>query len=184
MYLSCSVVGVVVLWNMTTVSLYSVTLRMETAGVSPENNGTCQRRLWSCKQVCNILILTCSMLSALQDKTNLDVFHWQQYFPILVYFKQDATLHSLFISGKLLYIFRVVSPLILRSTHNCIYSIWYLLNRYCYLALCWKSWNWSECGEGIVLICLTSTRYCKYSCVCPWGWVEIPPETCRAVFQK
>jgi hypothetical protein len=31
---------------------------------------------------------------------------------------------------------------------------------------------------------LTSTRYCKYSCVCSWWWVEIPPKTCRAVFQK
>ena len=34
---------------------------------------------------------------------------------------------------KLLYVFRVVYPPIIRSTHNCIYSIWYLLNRYCYL---------------------------------------------------
>ena len=31
---------------------------------------------------------------------------------------------------------------------------------------------------------LTSARNCKYSCVCSWRWVEIPPETCRAVFQK
>ena len=31
---------------------------------------------------------------------------------------------------------------------------------------------------------LTSTRYCKYSCMCSWWWVEIPPETCRPVFQK
>ena len=31
---------------------------------------------------------------------------------------------------------------------------------------------------------LTSTRYCKYSCVCSWWWVEIPPETYREVFQK
>jgi hypothetical protein len=31
---------------------------------------------------------------------------------------------------------------------------------------------------------LTSTRYYKYSCVCSWWWVEIPPQTCRAVFQK
>ena len=29
---------------------------------------------------------------------------------LLIYFQQDATLHSLFISGKLLYIFRVVFP--------------------------------------------------------------------------
>ena len=35
--------------------------------------------------------------------------------------------YRVFISGKLLYMFRVVSPLIFRSTHNRIYSIWYLL---------------------------------------------------------
>ena len=29
---------------------------------------------------------------------------------LLIYFQQDATLHSLFISGKLLYMFRAVSP--------------------------------------------------------------------------
>jgi len=28
---------------------------------------------------------------------------------------------------------------------------------------------------------LTSNRCCRYSCVCSWWWVEIPPETCRAV---
>ena len=62
-------------------------------------------------------------------------------------------MHSLFISGKLLYMFRVVSPPIITSTHNCIYSIWYLSNSYCYLPLLWKSWNWFECGVGVVLIC-------------------------------
>ena len=72
---------------------------------------------------------------------------------LLIYFQPDATLHILFISGKLLDIFRVVSPPIIRSTHNCIYGIWYLSNRYCYLPLLWKSWNWFECGVGIVLIC-------------------------------
>ena len=54
---------------------------------------------------------------------------------IQIYFQQDATLHSLFISGKLHYIIRAVSPPIIRSTHDCIYSIWYLSNRYCYLPL-------------------------------------------------
>ena len=117
---------------------------------------------------------------------------------LLLYFQQDATIYTLFISGKLLYTFRVVSPPIIRSTHNCIYSIWYLSNRHCYLPLMWKSWNWFECGVGIVLFnistiqysstiaaCssngLTSTKYCKYSCVCSWWWAETPPETCRAV---
>ena len=45
---------------------------------------------------------------------------------LLIYFR-DATLCSLFISGKLLYMFWVVSLPIIRSTYNCIYSIWYLL---------------------------------------------------------
>ena len=54
---------------------------------------------------------------------------------VLIYFQQDVTLHSLFISGKRLYMFRVVSPPIIRSTHNCIYSTWYLSNRYSYLPL-------------------------------------------------
>ena len=31
---------------------------------------------------------------------------------------------------------------------------------------------------------LTSTRYCKYSYMCSWWWVKIPPKTCRAVFQN
>ena len=53
----------------------------------------------------------------------------------LIYFQQDVTIHSLFISGKLFYMFRVVSPPIIRSTHKCIYSIWYLSDRYCYLPL-------------------------------------------------
>ena len=33
---------------------------------------------------------------------------------------------------KLLYMFRVVSPPIIRSTHKCIYSIWNFSNRNCY----------------------------------------------------
>jgi hypothetical protein len=44
--------------------------------------------------------------------------------------------------------FRVVLPPITRSAYNCIYSIWYLSHRYCYLPLSWKSWNWFECAVG------------------------------------
>ena len=36
---------------------------------------------------------------------------------------------------KLIYMFRVVPPPIIRSAYNCIYSIWYLSDRYCYLPL-------------------------------------------------
>jgi len=40
---------------------------------------------------------------------------------------------------KLLYMFRVVPPPIIRSAYNCIYSIWYLSQRYYHLPLSWKS---------------------------------------------
>ena len=45
---------------------------------------------------------------------------------------------------KLLYMFRVVPPPIIRSAYNCTYSIWYLSHRYCYLPLLWRSWNSSN----------------------------------------
>jgi len=28
---------------------------------------------------------------------------------------------------------------------------------------------------------VTDTRCCSYSCMRSWWWVEVPPETCRAV---
>jgi hypothetical protein len=55
-------------------------------------------------------------------------------FNVVIYIKQDATLHSLFV-WKLLCRFRVVPPPIIRSANNCIYSIWYLSDGYCYLPL-------------------------------------------------
>jgi len=58
------------------------------------------------------------------------------------YNQQAATLHSLFIYFKLLYIFfrRFVHPS--SGAQNCIYSICYLSDQYCYLPLSWRSWKW------------------------------------------
>jgi hypothetical protein len=53
---------------------------------------------------------------------------------------------------KLLCMFRVVLAPIIRSAYNCIYSIWYLSHRYCYLPLSWKSWNRFVCAVGGVRI--------------------------------
>ena len=53
---------------------------------------------------------------------------------------------------KLLYMFRVVSPPIIRSTYNCVSSIWYLSKRDCYLPLSWKSWNWFECAAPALVL--------------------------------
>jgi hypothetical protein len=45
------------------------------------------------------------------------------------------------LSGKLLYMLRIVPPPVTRSAYNRICSIWYLSHRNCYLPLSWKSWN-------------------------------------------
>jgi hypothetical protein len=46
----------------------------------------------------------------------------------------------------------------------------------------WKSSNSSMIGaagsNGV-----TNTRCCRYSYMCSWWWVEVPPETCKAVFK-
>ena len=43
--------------------------------------------------------------------------------------------YTVYFTWKLLYMFRVVPPPIIRSANNCIYSIWYLSHRYYYLPL-------------------------------------------------
>ena len=43
--------------------------------------------------------------------------------------------YTVYFIWKLLYMFRVVHPPIIRRANNCIYSIWYLSPRYCYLPL-------------------------------------------------
>jgi hypothetical protein len=89
--------------------------------------------------------------------------------------------YTVYFIWKLLYMFQVVHPPIIRRTYNCIYSIWYLSCHYCYLPLLWKSWNWYECVVADSSNGMTNTRCCRYSCMCSWWWVEVPPETCRAV---
>jgi hypothetical protein len=94
--------------------------------------------------------------------------------------------YTVYYIWKLLYMFRVVLPPIIRSAYNCIYSMWHLSHRYCYLALSWKSWNWFECAVGGVRHPdssngVTNTRCCRYSCMRSWWWVEVLPETCTAV---
>ena len=124
--------------------------------------------------VCSILIAVCSVLNrgvqctvlfrvktAVTRHGLIKLVIWKKLPPVL---QQNhlllfdispiyATLHRLFISGKLLHMFWVVSSPIIRSTHKCIYSICYLLHRYCYLPLLWMIWNWFEYDVGIVLIC-------------------------------
>jgi hypothetical protein len=71
---------------------------------------------------------------------NLFKYHYilQIYLFICTNFSLTLSLQVYFI-WKLLYMFRVVPLPIVRSANNCIYSIWYLSHRYCYLSLSWRS---------------------------------------------
>jgi len=51
---------------------------------------------------------------------------------IYIYIQQDVYRYTVYFIWKLLYMFRVVPPPIIRSVNNCIYSILYLSDRYCY----------------------------------------------------
>jgi len=69
-------------------------------------------------------------------------------------------------------IFRVVHPPIIRSAYNCIYSIWYLPQRYCYLLLSCRSWNacfgWNlhPSSGAHTTVCTTSGICHKVTAIC------------------
>ena len=74
----------------------------------------------------------------------LSCSRWYIYWPYSDIYPKRCNLTQFIYLWKLLYMFRVVSPPIIRTTHVCIYSIWYLSNRYCYLPLLCRSWNFSR----------------------------------------
>ena len=113
---------------------------------------------------------------------------------LYVYIQQDATLHSLFDLETALHASGGITHVI-RSANNCIYSIWYLSHRYCYLPLSWKIWNCFEWAMGgarhpqhtqtssnsSTIVAgssngVTNTRCCIYSCLRSWWWVWYHPK--------
>ena len=54
---------------------------------------------------------------------------------IFQYMSNKMQRYAVYFLWKLLYMFRVVPPPIIRSANNCIYCNWYLSHRYCYLPL-------------------------------------------------
>jgi len=51
------------------------------------------------------------------------------------YISNEMQRYTVYLIWELLCMFRVAPPPIIRSANNCIYSIWYLSHRYCYLPL-------------------------------------------------
>jgi hypothetical protein len=64
------------------------------------------------------------------------------------YISNKMQRYTFYFIWNLLYMFRLVPSPIIRGANNCIYSIWYLSHRYCYLPLSWESWNRFECAVG------------------------------------
>ena len=91
-----------------------------------------------------------------------------------------ATVYSLLYFRKLPYVFWVVTPPIIRSRYKCNYSIWHWST---ISATFHYSSNFSTVVEGS-RDGLISTRCCNYSYMCSWWWVELQPETCRAVYRN
>jgi len=58
---------------------------------------------------------------------------------IFQYISNKMQRYTVYFIWKLLYMFRVVPPPIISSANNCIYSIWYLSHRYCYLPLAYAT---------------------------------------------
>ena len=93
-------------------------------------------------QATSFVILKTSRIPLSDNTCSLDTVE-SAYVHSNIYPKRCNVTHLIYI-WKLLYIFRLVSPPIIRSTYKCIYSICYLSNRYCYLSLSWKRWRIGE----------------------------------------
>jgi hypothetical protein len=96
--------------------------------------------------ICHLLILLGDL--TLMGKFIVSISNKMQRYTVYLYLKT-----ALHVSGG-------------TSTHhqeriNCIYSIWYLSQRYCYLPLSWKSWNRFECAVGGVRVIYTSKGMSK-----------------------
>jgi hypothetical protein len=115
--------------------------------------------------------------------------------PIYVYIQQDATLHILFISGNCStcfgwYFHQSSGAHTTVSTASGICHTVTAICRY-QLEQVWVCCGWrtpptahsnrfqliaADCSNGV-----TNTWCRRYSCMRSWWWVEVPPETCRAV---
>ena len=94
-------------------------------------------------------------------------------------FQQDATLHSLFISGNCSTWFGWhLHPLSgAHTTISTASGICHTVTATCrYCGSSNSSTIATDSSNGV-----TNTRCCRYSCMQSWWWVKVPPETCRAV---
>ena len=90
-------------------------------------------------------------MSMESESTRIDPFFMflgQCIANIVQYISNKTQVYTVSYIWKLLYMFRVLLPPIIRSAYNRIYRIRYLSHLYCYMPLSWRSWNWFECAVG------------------------------------
>jgi len=90
------------------------------------------------------------------------------------------TKQSIYYSASSLYMFRMSTTSIIRSTQNCYYNL-----RYC-AATCLQRGqaNLATLEGGSCTKNMTSTGGCSYSFVYYWWWVWLTPKTCRVNLQN
>jgi hypothetical protein len=116
---------------------------------------------------------------------------------IPIYIQKDATLHNLFISGNCStcfgWYFHPSSGT--HTTVSTVPGICHTVTAICRyrgrvgtgLSVLWVAYANTQTGSNSSTIGadssngVTNTRCCRYSCMRSWWWVEVPPETCRAV---
>ena len=89
---------------------------------------------------------------------------------ILIYVQQDATLHSLF------YLENALHVSVGTTNHHQERKQLYLQHLVFVRPLLLPTAIAAGSSNGV-----TNTRCCRYGCMSSWWWVEVPPETCRAV---
>jgi hypothetical protein len=101
-----------------------------------------------------------------------------QHIPLYVYIQQDESLHSLFISGKCStcfgWYFHPSSGA--HTTVSTAFGICHAVTATCHYRGRQLLHDSAGSSNG-----LTNTKCCRYSSMRSWWWVEVPPETCRAV---
>jgi hypothetical protein len=115
-----------------------------------------------------------NVISSLLNSNQIDfkcdndrkIFLWDEFMELVINYVNNCPTICNYIqfiyTCKLLYMFRVVSPPIIRSSYHCIYSIWHYCDRYCNRSLMWLAWNWG-CSNGH-----TNAGCCKYSDMSSW----------------
>jgi hypothetical protein len=119
-----------------------------------QNNFTCQNHMKTTRVYSNVCPIRCNVTQFILSGNCSTCFGWYHHpssgaqttvstasgichtsTATCHYISNKMQCYTFYFIWKLLYMFPLVPPLIIRSANNCIYSIWYLSDRHYYLPL-------------------------------------------------